>query len=64
MDVNNILNKFHENIKFTNEGEHNGKISFLDVLLMKSNGKFETTVSRQKTNSDMFLHWRTLAPIT
>ena len=54
MDVNNILNKFHENIKFPNEGEHNGKISFLDVLLMKSNGKLETTVSRKKTNSDMF----------
>ena len=32
------LNKFHQNIKFTYEVEHNGKISFLDVLLMRCNG--------------------------
>ena len=38
-NVIDILNKFHENIKFTYEVEHNGKISFLDVLLMRSNGK-------------------------
>ena len=30
-DVIDILNKFHENIKFTYEVEHNGKTSFLDV---------------------------------
>ena len=30
-NVINILNKFHQNIKFTSEVEHNAKISFLDV---------------------------------
>ena len=35
-DFIKILNKFHENIKFTYEIERNGKISFLGVLLMRS----------------------------
>ena len=29
----NILNKFHQNIKFTYEVQHNGKIPFLAVLM-------------------------------
>ena len=45
MDVIDILNKYHENIKFICAVERNGKISFLDVLLMGNNGKLETTVS-------------------
>ena len=61
-DVINILNKFHENIKFTYEVEHT--ISFLDVLLMKSNGKLETNVFCKETNNDLYFHWRSYAPIT
>ena len=48
-DVIDILNKFHQNIKFTNEVKHNGKISFLDVLLMRFNGKLETFVRKLVT---------------
>ena len=33
-NVFDILNKFNQNIKFTYEVEHNGKMSFLGVLLM------------------------------
>ena len=33
-NVFDILNKFNQNIKFTYEVEHNGKMSFLRVLLM------------------------------
>ena len=64
MDVTDILNKFHENIKFTYEVEHNCKISFFDVLLMRSNGNLETTVFRKETNNDIYLHWRSFAPTT
>ena len=37
--VTDILNKFHENIKFTYEVESNDTTSFVDVLLMRNNGK-------------------------
>ena len=33
-NVFDILNKFNQNIKFTYEVEHNGKMSFLGVLLV------------------------------
>ena len=57
------MNKFHENIKFTCEVEHNGKLSFLNVSLIKRNGKLETTVFRKETDNDIYLHWRCFAPI-
>ena len=53
-NVIDILNKFHQNIKFTYEVEHNGQISFLDVLLIRCNGKLETTVFRKETNNNIF----------
>ena len=46
-NVIDILNKFHQNIKFTYEAEHNGMISYLDVLLMRCNRKLETNVFRK-----------------
>ena len=64
MDVIDILNKYHENIKFTCAVERNGKISFLDVLLMGNNGKLETTVFCKKTSNNIYFHWRSFAPIT
>ena len=54
-DVIDILNKFHDNIKFTHEVEHNGKISFLDVLLTRSNRKLETTIFCKETNNDIYI---------
>ena len=62
--VLDILNGFHKNIKFTYEPESNGKISFLDVLLMKIGKNLETAVFRKKTNNDMYLHWISFAPVT
>ena len=50
--------------KFTYEVEHNGKISLLDDLLMRINEKLETTVFSKETNNDVYLHWRSFAPIT
>ena len=63
-DVIGILNKFHKNMKFTYEVEHNGKTSFLDVLLMRIHGKLETTFFRKETNNVIVKHWRSFAPMT
>ena len=63
-NVIGILNKFHKNMKFTYEVEHNGKTSFLDVLLMRIHGKLETIAFRKETNNDIVTHWRFFAPMT
>ena len=63
-DVVNILNKYHENIKITYAVEHNGKISFLDTLLMGNNRKLETTVFDKETNNNLYFHWRSFGPAT
>ena len=44
-NVKEILNKFHEDIKFTHEVEKNSSISFLDVKVTRKNdGHFITEV--------------------
>ena len=43
-DVINIFSKFHKNIRLIYEVDQYGKISFLYVLLMKSNEKLETII--------------------
>ena len=58
------LNNFHNNIKFTYEEEHNGQISFLDVLIIKKCNVIETTVYRKTTNNDVYFHWNSFAPLT
>ena len=59
-----VLNTFHSNIQFTYEEERDGKIPFLDVLLIRKNNTFETTVYRKPTNKGIYLHWNSFAPET
>ena len=40
------INSFHDNIKFTYETEKDGKIPFLDVLIIRKSSEIETTVFR------------------
>lgn len=61
--VTQELNNFHKNIKFTHELQDiNGKISFLDVLIIIGDTEIETTVFRKPTNNDIYLHWDSFAP--
>ena len=58
-----ILNSFHGNISFTYEREINGKISFLDILILRNGNSFETIVHRKSALNDIYLHWESLHQI-
>ena len=58
-----LLNGFHDSIKFTFEREVEGVISFLDVKVIKNgDGTFETDVHRKKTDTNVYMHWDSFAP--
>ena len=64
-NVKNELNNFHPNIKFTFEKEKDGTISFLDVKVLKNpNGTFNTDIHRKKTDTNVYLNWKSFAPKT
>ena len=60
--VLSILNSFHQNIEFTYELEQNGKINFLDVMLIRTNDTLQTTIYRKSTHNAVYLHWNSFAP--
>ena len=51
------LKNFHERIQFTYEVEHNNKLTFLDVLLIKKANNIDTTIYRKPRNTDIYLNW-------
>ena len=53
--VISVLNSFHKNISFIEEQEINGKISFLDILILRNSNSFETTVHCKSTHYDIYL---------
>ena len=60
--VEEALNRFHEDIKFTYESESENTISFLDVsVTRKSDGTFDTAVYRKKTDSSIYINWDAFA---
>ena len=64
-NVKGILNNFHKDIKFTHEIEENNAISFLDVKIRKrSNGTFVTEVHRKKTDTNLYLNWKSFSPVS
>ena len=56
--VEHVLSKLNDNIEFTNEIENDGKLPFLEVLVIRKNYKVETTVFCKSTNSGIYLHWK------
>ena len=60
--VLSILNLFHESILFTYKQEINGKISLLDILILRNGNSFETIVNLKSTRNDIYLHWESFAP--
>ena len=58
------LNGYHNNIEFTYEIEQDGKLPFLDVMVIRKDYEVETTVDRKSTNNDIYLHWHSFSPTT
>ena len=52
-----FVNDFHPNIKFTMESENNNQLSFLDVLVSRSENVFVTGVFRKKTFTNLGLNF-------
>ena len=44
--------------------EENGKIAFLDVLIIRDNNTLKTTAYIKKTHNGVSLHWKSFAPPT
>ena len=58
------LNGYHDNTEFTYEIDNDGKLPFLDLLVVSKDYKVETTVYRKSTNNDIYLHWQSFSPTT
>lgn len=54
----------HENIKFNFKEEKDGKISFLDLLVVWNNQLLDTTIYIKKTNTNLYLNWNSFEPKT
>ena len=57
------LNSKHKNITFTSETERNGKLAFLDILLTRNNGGFQTAVYRKPTFTGLTTKFSSFIPI-
>ena len=57
-----LLNSFHSNVKFTIEIEKENKIASLDILLIRNKDLVNTTVYRKKTNTDLYINWKSFSP--
>ena len=55
-------NSYQTNIKFIIEIERENKISFLDVLLTRSNSLISTKVYRKITNTYIYMNWKSFSP--
>ena len=58
------LNSCHVNMSFTIETEQNNKISFLDVNVIREQGKFITSVYQKPTFSGVHTHFHGFLPDT
>ena len=48
------INKWHPNIHFTIEREKNQRLSFLDLLIIRQNNRYVTTIYRKPTTTSLY----------
>ena len=58
------LNRQHPCINFTSEIERDRKLPFLDIDILRSNGKFSTSVYRKPTFTGLFTNFHSFTPLT
>jgi hypothetical protein len=58
------LNSVHSSFKFTMEKEVDGRLSFLDVLVIRNSSGISTTVYRKPTHTDRYLHFSSCQPLS
>ena len=56
------LNRLHPALKSTFEKEHDGKLSFLDILVERTELGFETSVYRKPTFYGQYIRWESFSP--
>ncbi|CAF2546841.1 unnamed protein product [Rotaria sp. Silwood2] len=63
-NISSILNNFHLSINFTHKLEHNDKLEFLDVQLIRSPEQqcFETTIYRKLAFTGLLTHSNSYVP--
>ena len=56
------LNTYDINLQFTLETETDGKIPYLDVLIIRNVNKLNFTVYRKPTHNNRYLHFKSNHP--
>ena len=56
------INELHNNLKFTIEGEKDGEIPFLDMLLMRKGKHVESTWYCKPTDTGLVMNFHAIAP--
>ncbi len=51
------INNWHKNLRFTIGYEQDASLAFLDVLVIRENDSFSTTIYRKPTHTDLYLLW-------
>ena len=62
--ISNISTNMHPNITFISEVERDGKLPFLDIVISRSQGKFNTFVYRKPTFTGLFANFHSFIPLT
>ena len=57
------MNSKHRNIKFTFKREESNSLSFLNIKIFLDGGKFQTSVYRKSTFSDVLTNFESFLPI-
>ena len=51
------LNSLHPSLQFTMEGENEGKLPFLDVMVLREFDRYATTIYRKPTFTGLYTRW-------